>query len=51
MPSGLLYKEYCKLFSSPVVDRAYKNYMKRMVNLGLVKCEGFGRWKSYEIVI
>lgn len=51
MPSGLLYKEYCKLVSNPVVDRAYRNYMKRMVELGLIKSEGFGRWKSYEIVI
>jgi len=50
MPSGLLYEEYCKLVSKPVVDRAYRNYMKRMVNLGLIKAEGFGRWKSYEII-
>ena len=51
MPSGLLYKEYCKLVSKPVVARAYRNYMKRMFKLGLVKAEGFGRWKNYEIVI
>jgi cell division control protein 6 len=24
MPSGLLYKEYCRLVSKPVVDRAYR---------------------------
>jgi hypothetical protein len=35
---------------SPVVDRAYRNYMRRMVGLGLIKSEGKGRWKSYEIV-
>jgi len=51
MPSGLIYREYCKLVSKPVVDRAYRNYMKRMVELGLIKAEGFGRWKSYEIVV
>lgn len=51
MPSGLLYKEYCKLAKNPVVDRAYRNYMKRMVELGLVKTEGFRRWKSYEIIV
>jgi orc1/cdc6 family replication initiation protein len=51
MPSGLLYREYCKLVSKPVVDRAYRNYMKEMVALGLVKAEGSGRWKSYSIVI
>jgi len=50
MPSGTLYEEYRKLASNPVVDRAYRNYMKMMINLGLVKTEGSGRWKSYEIV-
>ncbi|MGQ9469903.1 MAG: Cdc6/Cdc18 family protein [Nitrososphaerales archaeon] len=47
---GELYREYCKLVKNPVVDRAYRNYMKRMVELGLVKVEGFGRWKIYEII-
>jgi len=51
MASGLLYQEYCKLVKCPVVDRAYRNYMKRMVELGLVKAEGFGRWKSYEPIV
>lgn len=50
MPSGLLYKEYCRLVSKPVVARAYRNYMKEMVALGIVKSDGFGRWKNYEIV-
>lgn len=50
LSSGLLYNEYCTLIKSPVVDRAYRNYMRRMVSLGLVKPEGKGRWKSYEIV-
>jgi orc1/cdc6 family replication initiation protein len=48
--SGMLYNEYCTLMKSPVVDRAYRNYMRRMVNLGLIKAEGKGRWKSYEII-
>jgi len=43
------YPEYCRLGKNPVVDRAYRNYTKRMVELGLVKVEGFGRWKIYEI--
>ena len=51
MASGTLYKEYRNLVSKPVVARAYRNYMKRMVELGLVKVEGKGRWKSYEIVV
>ncbi|MEM3590867.1 MAG: AAA family ATPase [Candidatus Bathyarchaeia archaeon] len=50
MPSGLLYREYCKMVKNPVVDRAYRNYMKKMVDMGLVKVEGFGRWKVYEII-
>jgi Cdc6-like AAA superfamily ATPase len=37
MASGELYREYCKLVKNPVVDRAYRNYMKKMVELGLVK--------------
>jgi Cdc6-like AAA superfamily ATPase len=48
--SGMLYSEYCSLIKNPVVDRAYRNYMRRMVGLGLIKSEGKGRWKSYEIV-
>ena len=50
MCSGDLYREYCSMVPRPVVDRAYRNYMKRMVELGLVKVEGKRRWKSYEIM-
>lgn len=49
MQSGLLYNEYRRLVNSPVVDRAYRNYMRRLVNLGLIKSEGRGRWKIYEL--
>lgn len=48
--SGQLYKEYSDSVCKPVVDRAYRNYMNRMVSLGLVKSEGKGRWKRYEVV-
>jgi len=51
MPSGTLYQEYCKLVSKPVVVRAYRNYMRKMVNLGLVNAKGKGRWKTYEVNI
>jgi len=51
MPSGTLYKEYCKLVSKPVMARAYGNYMKKMVNLGLVITKGKGRWRTYEIIL
>lgn len=46
--SGKLYEEYSKVVSEPVVDRAYRNYIKRMVELVLIKVEGSGRWKVYE---
>jgi len=49
MQSGLLYNEYRRLVNNPVVDRAYRNYMRRLVNLGLIKSEGKGRWKIYEL--
>lgn len=49
--SGKLYDEYRKIVSKPVVDRAYRNYMKRMLELGLIRVEGSGRWKKYEIVV
>jgi len=51
MASGMLYKEYCKLVSKPVVTGAYRNYMKKMVDLGLVSTKGKGRWKTYEIKV
>lgn len=47
--SGELYKEYCKLAYKPIADRAYRNRMRRMTELGLVKVEGAGRWRSYRI--
>lgn len=49
MFSGELYREYYALAKKPVVDRAYRNYMRKIVELGLVKVEGKGRWKCYEI--
>ena len=51
MASGLLYKEYYRLVSSSVVARAYRNYMRKMVDLGLVMTRGNGRWKIYEIAL
>lgn len=49
MESGRLYAEYCKTVKDPVVDRAYRNHMERMEELGLVKSTGSGRWKKYEV--
>jgi hypothetical protein len=51
LASGLLYNEYCTLVKSPVVDRAYRKYMERMVELGLVKAVGKGRWREFELSV
>lgn len=51
MESGKLYKEYSKSMGEPVVSRSYRTHMKRMVELGLIKVEGTGRWKRFEIVM
>jgi len=37
MASSMLYWEYSRLLPNPVVDRAYRNCMIEMVELGLVK--------------
>lgn len=50
LDSGSLYRAYCKEVSKPVVDRAYRKYMKKMVEIGLVKVKGSGRWKTFEFV-
>lgn len=50
MDSGRLFEEYCKSVTEPVVDRAYRNHMERMEELGLVRSEGNGRWKRYLLV-
>ena len=49
--SGQLYEEYCKTVKKPVVARAYRKWMEKMIRLGLAKGEGKKRWRSYEIVI
>jgi len=51
MNSGKLFEEYCKLSKEIITDRSYRNYMQRMLELGLVREIGSGRWKKYEIVI
>ena len=51
MSSGDLFDEYCKLSKDVNTDRSYRNYMQRMVELGLVREVGSGRWKKYEIVV
>ena len=48
--SGELYRDYCRSFPKPVVDRAYRKFLERMVQLGLVAKQGEGRWRVYNIV-
>jgi cell division control protein 6 len=50
MNSGDLYRAYTRVIPNPVVDRAYRKYMKKMVKMSLVKDEGKGRWKIYETI-
>jgi hypothetical protein len=51
MSSGNLFEEYRKKSKENIVDRSYRNYMDRMVELGLVREQGSGRWRKYEVVI
>ncbi len=51
MDSGRLFDQYRKSMNETVTDRSYRNYMTKMVELGLVRQIGSGRWKKYEITI
>jgi len=37
MPSGEIYRQYCASVQKPVVDKAYRNYMQKMIELGWIK--------------
>jgi Cdc6-like AAA superfamily ATPase len=50
MDSGKLFDEYCRTVKDHVVDRAYRNYIGKMEQLGLVRSDRSGRWKRYSIV-
>jgi len=50
LDSGSLYRAYRREVWDPVVDRAYRKYMRKMVDLGLVKEAGKSRWREYEIL-
>ena len=51
LDSGSVYRSYFGRVQNPAVDRAYRKYMRRMVELGLVKERGLGRWKSFEVSV
>ena len=47
--SGELFKIYVQSFPQPLGERAYRNQMEHLVQAGLVKDIGEGRWKRYEV--
>lgn len=51
MDSGNLFNEYRKVMNVTITDRSYRNYMMRMVELGLVREIGSSRWKKYEVAV
>jgi len=51
MDSGDLYREAKRISKQNLIPRTYRNHMKKLQELELVKEIGFGRWKKYEIVI
>lgn len=50
VPSGELWQEYQSMVSEPLGERAYRNQMDDLVKMGLVKDNGDGRWKRYEVL-
>jgi Cdc6-like AAA superfamily ATPase len=46
--SGELFRMYQDLFNDPLGERAYRNQMEHLVQTGLVKETGEGRWKRFE---
>ena len=45
------YREACKNSGEqPVVDRTFRNYLGKLVKLGLLRSEGDGRWRRYSLV-
>ncbi|RLJ08344.1 MAG: hypothetical protein DRP13_02505 [Candidatus Aenigmatarchaeota archaeon] len=51
MDSGNLFSELQSLSEKQglerIVDRTFRKYMERLVNLGLVRASGKGRWRKY----
>jgi Cdc6-like AAA superfamily ATPase len=49
MESGKLFEALLNRLGATVIDRTYRNHMERMEELGLVRAEGTGRWKAYQL--
>ena len=50
LDSGSLYRAYRRKMKAAVVDRAYRKYMRKMIELGLVREKGSGRWRIFEVL-
>jgi Cdc6-like AAA superfamily ATPase len=50
LPASRLYDFYIQNTRYPKGERSFRNYMESLCSKGLVKAEGFGRWKIYEII-
>ncbi|MBI3859801.1 MAG: AAA family ATPase [Thaumarchaeota archaeon] len=48
--SAELFRRYQESFDNPVGERAYRNQMNQLVQTGLVRGEGEGRWRKFEVV-
>ena len=51
LDSGSIYRAYRRKVREAVVDRAYRKYMRKMIELGLVREKGFGRSRIFEVVL
>ena len=49
LDSGSLYRAYQREVDDAVVDRAYRKYMRKMIELGLVRERSSGRWRTFEL--
>jgi Cdc6-like AAA superfamily ATPase len=51
MATKALFDEYTTRVKEPATDRSYRNYMNRLVRLGLVKAKGELTGREYEFVV
>jgi len=47
--SGELFRKYQDSFHDPLGERAYRNQMEQLVQTGLVREAGEGRWKKFHV--
>jgi Cdc6-like AAA superfamily ATPase len=53
LDSGELFRRYQAASGGkglqPVVDRTFRNYAERLIQMGLISSEGSGRWRRYRL--